>query len=232
MQYLQTAPELVLTTQKKAAWMNLLDVLSDLVDDYSINPAGGFGANNWMGYDVIRNGAPPNVAFKVYYDLRGTNHGAAAGVNAIVFDWDRGELTVPKIEYDYSAYANYVRVGGEGEGAAQTIAALQANIEELRRGGPFGRREIYVTGEGTNTSFLVTEGYRALVNNRPFTRVSARLASIPDKRYGLHWNHGDIVRIRMFGYEADCRVTQVHVTVSETGEDVEATVTSTRPWYE
>ncbi len=71
---------------------------------------------------------------------------------------------------------------------------------------------------------LTGEANAAVRNGRPRTIFRGKLLDTQDTRYGVHWAWGDFVTAQYQGYQIDCRVDAVTVTVKpgDSYETVEA----------
>jgi hypothetical protein len=145
--------------------------------------------------------------------------------NSVRFGFGLGNLAY--IAYEVSApTATTVAVGGQGEtGAAAFMAERQNTVEESS----WGRFEKLVARSGElDPAELADEGDQALAEGASTTRLASNTLDIPDQRFGVNYNVGDLVAVESWpGEEVVDLVRTVHLQVYPTsGEYVSATVGS------
>lgn len=218
----QADTSLLPSISKSFAWRNVLNVIKDLCDDAA-------GQGTYAAFDIVRT-SPTQMEFRTYRDVRGVYRGAGFfnGIQTgLILSPDNNTLSEPVLTYDYSDEANYVHVGGEGEGSARLTGQSIDPTAVLRS--PFARRELFLdsrNGSSTTTA-LTAEAARAIRENRP--RISFRGTLVENDfagvRYGRSYRHGDVVGVQWQGLQFDARVSRVRVTVDTTGERIEAQLT-------
>lgn len=212
-----TAP----TGDKAFAHRNILTVMQEVA-------AQSAQAGMYLSFDLAYAGrlgsGVPALTFKVAARQRGADRGAAS-VGRLVFSRQFGTLSDVAMEYDWTDEVSAVRAGGAGEGAARLFASSEDPSRILQSS--FGRSEDFVDQTGISTaSVLQREANEALWNGRPRLRMSGTLLEAPFARYGVHFNHGDIITVQEGGATMSARLSAVRVTVDASGEKVEAKVST------
>lgn len=131
------------------------------------------------------------------------------------------------IAYEVSApTATTVAVGGQGEtGADAFMLEVNNAVDEAA----WGRFEKLVARAGNgDTGELTDDGNQALGEAAATTRLASNLLDIPDQRFGVHYNVGDLVAVESWpGEQVVDLVRTVHLQVYPTsGEYTSATVGS------
>lgn len=137
----------------------------------------------------------------------------------VKFSLKAGNLSEVVLTSDFEKEVNVVYAGGSGSGAAQAVEELVADSQN--RGTAFFRSEEYQTFADLDGQLLLQEGKRHLAANRAKLTLRARVEDIPSCRYGVHYQHGDLVTVVTDDGTFDCHVYAVSVSVREDSEDVE-----------
>lgn len=203
--------------KKSFAWRNVLTVLQEIC-------AQSAGEGKYAAFDLVRL-TQTVMEFRTFYDVRGTYKGLGVSNGVplgIVVSPETGSLTSPVLEYDWSDAANYVRVGGEGEGSARLTGQSIDPIQIAQS--PFARRERFLDARnsGGDQAGLTTEAVMAVFANRPRLRFSGTIVDTASIKYGRHYRHGDIIGAQWEETALDVRVTKVKVALDSTGERIEA----------
>lgn len=145
--------------------------------------------------------------------------------DSVRFGFGLGNLAY--IAYEVSApTATAVAVGGQGETGAEAFMAERNNTVEESS---WGRFEKLVSRSGElDIAELQDEGDKALGEGASTTRLASNTLDVPDQRFGINYNVGDLVAVESWpGEEVVDLVRTVHLQVYPTsGEYVSATVGS------
>lgn len=203
------------TLTKQFAWRNVLDVMQDLQE-----AARAAGTEVFFDVVPIPSTTTMSFDFRTYTGQPGQD--LTTGANQVVFDQERGNMTDPFLEYDYTEAANYIYAAGQGE---ETDRELQEVSDTDRINESFwSRAEAYADARLEETANGVREEGRALLEkSRPTIRFGADAMDTRGTQFGRDWNWGDkvIARYRGFEFKALIRAVGVNVT-PERGEMVGA----------
>ncbi len=169
-------------------------------------------AQNYITFDVVCVG-PALFEFRTYKDRRGANRGRGSG-DPFVFSKDNKNLTGIVYEESHADERTFAYAGGKGEGVARAIASAASSgyIE----GSKWNRREVFFDGRATSDlTVLEAEADGALQKAKPKIAVSGNVVQAPGSRYALDYTYGSTVVISAYGYQMDCRLSTVHLTVNE-----------------
>lgn len=183
----------------RGRWQYLLPLLQELA------VAGGsdIGFRVVQSIDVV---ALPILKFQVYRAVDRTE--------SVKFSSDLGNLAA--FEYmSESPEANYVYVGGQGEGTARTIVERQdpdsiATWERIE-GEFIDRRDTASAGE------LAQAGDDALVQGQEKTSMSITPIDTPQQTYGTDYNLGDIVAIEWEEGSIQDAIREVKINLTPQG---------------
>jgi len=126
------------------------------------------------------------------------------------------------IEYDYEEEVNYMYAGGQGEEDERTIA--QVYDEARINASAWNRCEGFTDARDQDSSAKVADvGDAALEDGKPITRAGGIPVDTAGTAFGLHWNHGDKVRMKYRRREFDCIVRSTVLRMDDQGrETIEA----------
>lgn len=217
--YLTVAADLSLapSTNKAFSWKSVLKVLQALA-------ASSAQAGTYLAFDIV-SPTPTTFEFRTYTQQRGVDHRFPGGQNPVIIGRDFGNMGAASLKFDYRGEITWAKAGGQGDGSNRAVAPAQ---DSARIGAsPFGRRETFVNAtqyKDDSTGGLTAEANAAVRNGRPRTIFRGKLLDTQDTRYGVQWAWGDFVTAQYGGYQIDCRVDAVTVTVKpgESYETVEA----------
>lgn len=217
--YLSVAPDLGLapSTNKAFAWKSVLKVLQDLA-------ATSAQSGTYLAFDMVAP-SPDTFEFRTYTQQRGVDHRFPSGQNPVIVGRDFGNMGAASLKFDYRNEVTWARAGGQGDGTNRNTATAQ---DSTRIGvSPFGRREAFVQATqyvDDTSGGLTAEAQAEVRNGRPRTIFRGKLLDTEDTRYGVHWGWGDFVTAQYKGYQIDCRVDAVTVSVKAGGsyETIEA----------
>lgn len=155
-----------------------------------------------LGFRIVQNGA--GLEFQVY--------DPADRTATVIFSADLGTLAA----YDYSEdgpEANYVVVGGAGEGAARAFSSGGDGASIAR----YGRIESFVDKRDTgDTGQLDQARDEALTQNAEQTSLSATPVDTGAFRFGADYGLGDRVTVMVDGAALQDVVREVSVTLDPT----------------
>jgi hypothetical protein len=199
---------------KSFAWQNVFQALVEICEQSAGD--GAYGA-----FDIVKTGS--QLEFRTYYSVRGLYRGFGASNLVLVSD-KNGTLTDTSIIYDWSNSSNYIRVGGSGEGTARYTGQF-LNSPYLTSS-PFSRRELFVDARngGIDQTEVNLEAIREGFAARPKLRVSAKVINTESVKYGVHYQHGDVIACQIGSTVLNTRVVRVRVVADENGELVESSI--------
>lgn len=173
----------------------------------------------WISY------AGGSYTFHTGYPRRGTDKSSS-----IVFTVNRGNVKDYEYEKDTVDRANYVYVGGPGDGAVQTIGSVHKGAE------PSGwdRYEVYVSAENAEYASELSVYGSAYLDTfgSGLENVRFGVYEISDHEWPTDWDIGDLVTVYdpKFGHTTTAKVEEIAVTVNSEGvDDLRLTVGKPRP---
>ena len=202
------------TLTKDFAWKPLLTdagggVLSQLAD-----------AAREAGTEVFFDIVPDSVsATSITFQFRTyTGQPGQDVTSSVVFSQEDKNLLDPYMEYDYGDELTYVYAGGQGE---EDEREIQQVYDAARYGASkWNRCEGFADARDQETANGVREAGRAkLQENRGVVRAGGVPVDTEGTRFGLHWNHGDKVRVRYGRDEFDAIVRATVLRVNQHGEE-------------
>lgn len=131
------------------------------------------------------------------------------------------------IAYEVSApTATTVAVGGQAETGADAFMLEVANTTDETAWGRF--EKLVARAGNAEPDVLTDDGNQALGEAASTTRLASNLLDIPDQRFGIHYNVGDLVSVESWpGEQVVDLVRTVHLQIYPTsGEYASATVGS------
>ena len=198
------------STEKEAAYMNVLEVIDDLAEN---------SANNDINiyYDVVNYGSKFRLFTKI--DRLGVDR--TRGSNSpVIFSTELGNITDVKLETDYSDEKNFCYVGGENQDALRLIEEV-SDITRIAKS-PYNRAEVFHDARELGVpSVLQEEGSTRLEQHRPKIKVSARTVDTNLYRFGKDYDYGDTVTVSVAKSEFTCHVTSVTIKVTGGKEDID-----------
>lgn len=210
------------TIKASFAWDKLLSALQAIAS--TSLAAGIFGGFRFVQVNPI-SGA---LEFRTYAVSTGPDRratldglGVAAG---ILLTPENGSLVDAVTIEDYTETATAIVVGGEGEGVNRALGGARIPMVN-----PWGYREVFV--EKTDTQNLtLLNNYAAgqlQLRQRGKRQLTGTINETSDVQYGRDFGLGYYVTAEAGSFVADCRVTQVAVSVSQdSGEVIAASVVS------
>jgi len=207
------------TGEKAFAHREVMPVLQDLANQSA-------DAGVYLSFDITHQGwnsyGLPALLFQVFKGQRGVDRGATSP-NRLVFSRQYGTITETKIENDWTIMADVIKAGGAGDGAARIFEYASDN--SLVTESPFGRVEDFIDRNNiTLATSLQAEAQAQLRESRPRLRMTGTLMDTPSARFGVHYNHGDIVTIEEAGTTFSARLSAIRITMTDSGEKIDAKV--------
>ena len=192
---------------KAFAYRNVMTVLQELADIAKENGV-------YLAFDVVR-AAAATFQFRTYAGQRGTDHSRTSGDPRLVGK-QYGNLSEATFGTYRSDERNWVVVAGQGEGDART-RVYRWNYPRIGAS-RWNRREYFKDSrDDATTALLEADGDAALNEFRPRQVLTGRLHDTYGMMYGVHYQFGDILTAQAFGYNVDCHVSSVSVTVDQDG---------------
>ncbi len=164
------------------------------------------------GYRIRQSGT--NLEFQTYAPTDRTS--------SVIFSAENQTLQ----DYSYTAQAgtaNYIYIGGQGEGTARTIKEGFDGTSIVR----WGRKEIFKDQRDTNdTTTLDMSIAEELVTGSDIASVQFTPKDIPQQTYWAHYQTGDKVTVVIDGVSFQENIIEVECTLNEDGLTVRPLVGS------
>lgn len=201
---------------KAFAWRNVLAVLQDLQAD-------SFANGNEVFFGLV-DGGETTQAFRTWINQPGRDL-----IDKIVFSLERGNLSNPRLSYDYSDMATLVYATGQGQQSNRIVQAAEDDI--LRTISRVAHTEKFRHSSGDTIALVQSDANDELLRHRPRVNFSASISDTPLVRYGRDWQLGDKVTVSYAGIQLDTIIRSVRVRVEPSGQEtidsrVEATYTT------
>lgn len=199
---------------QRRAW----EVLFDVIFDCSVKGDIDFELYRFLDNTVV----PPSFVF--WPHRVGTDKSKTANFPTqpyILFTPQRANMRQPILTLNRLDERNSVFVLGQGTEGAREVLPVEGNTIP---DSPYNRIE--GTTDARDVSYGVTDGFLTAGNaflqeNEPqITFDFVPDLDSPQGRYTVDWNIGDIVTALYQGYEADFRIMQVSVSLTDDNEDV------------
>lgn len=195
---------------KAFAWRNVLKTLQEL-SQASMTATPIF-------FDVTWNGE--TLTFQTFKNLRGTDHSADSAYPVEV-SLERGNLTEPLLDEDWSNETSVIYAGGAGQEDLRLLTTASNSV--LISASPWGRSEDFVNASQCETAAaLQSEATAKLRQARGKVIFTGQLQDTDQCRYGQHWDFGDQLAVSYDGASFTCRVDAVQVNVSNGKEIIKA----------
>ena len=199
---------------KGCAWKPLLTdagggVLPALADASKV-------AGTSVFFDVVADSVSPTsitFQFRTYTTQPGQDV-----TSKVVFSQEDKNLLDPYLEYDYGDELTYVYAGGQGE---EDEREIQQVYDADRYGASkWNRCEGFADARDQEAANAVREAGRAKLNeHRGIVRAGGVPVDTAGTRFGLHWNHGDLVRMRYRNQEFDAIVRATVLRMNQQGSE-------------
>ena len=206
------------TIDKQATGKNLLETISDICGAYEYGfkftfTGTGFVFNLFKGVD------------------RSTGQTTN---NRVIFSPAFENLGNTSYSRDKSTYYNAAYVGGEGEGSARIIQAVQINTSAIG----YDRKEIWVDARQTSSdteggeltpiqyqALLTQQGQEELENHKELTEFSGEILDTNIYVFGVDYNLGDKVSVvNEYGITGTATVMEMTEVEDETGYKIYPTL--------
>ena len=202
----------VSATAKRAAWMNVGDVIRELADDATL---GG----SYLTAEVI---APTEstLEMKTYLDQRGVDRRFSTG-NNLLFSEARGNLANALLTVDAIDEKTHALAGGPSR---DWDASQVQYAEDTARMGesPFGRIETFVDSQATDSTGLLNDATAAVRAGRPVVGATAELQETDQCIRGIHYDYGDVVPVEVASVQYDMRLDVLEVSLQNGVESTKA----------
>jgi hypothetical protein len=197
----------------QCARRNLLETLQEVAE-----ASAQAGMPLWFDIVPTHSG---RFQFCTYVGARGTDRSYPAGLRPVLLSPDTGTLADIEQRLDYEDEATVIYAAGQGAESERLLAEVSDSARIA--GSPFGRRERLLDARHLATlTALAAAAEAALAAARPRRTLRAAVVDMPGMRYGQHWRWGDQVTAVIAGEPVACHIEEVHVTVTEEGEQVRA----------
>ena len=196
---------------KSFAYRNVLTVLQEIA-------AASAGAGTYLSFDITRVN-DSQLVFRTYMNQRGIDHRFPTSPNPVLLSPESGTLANASIKYDYTLEVTAAYAGGKGQNTARDF---EVAVDARAFSSPFNRIEAFLDMANADPTEIPAQLLAELWAGRPRKHFTGRIDESPGVRYGVHYGHGDIVTAAFRNQSFNCRVTPVHVTVSEQGEVIDA----------
>jgi hypothetical protein len=142
----------------------------------------------------------------------------------VVFSIDRANMAEPVRENNRLEEVTHAYVAGEGVGANREIVE-RSSLVDAQEDSPFNRIEDFLEASSeTSTAALMALGDAFLWENRQNIEFTFEVKPTPDCLYSVDWDLGYLVTGVHKDAIYDLQVTEVHVTVDESGEHIVPTL--------
>ena len=136
----------------------------------------------------------------------------------VLFDQQKGNMSKPFLEFDYTLEDNYIYAGGQGEGVArevqQVFDATRYDVSQWNRCEGFADARNQDAANGVRVA-----GRNILVVGRPRRKFGAVPLDTRGTRFGRDWDFGYKVRTRYRGEEFDSIVRTVTISVDSAAKE-------------
>lgn len=196
-----------LTYQRRRQEDNLLDVLQDIADgtkyDFSITHEGGAVFRFQGGMVGSDKSKETNYPFNPF----------------LLFKPMRGNMQQPRLVIDRYKEKNFIYVGEEGPDEDKEYVPV--SDPSAIGDSPWNRCEGVVDAQGESVDEILSTGAAELEANKAETDFSFEpVLTVSGAKYSDDWVLGDIVSVEWDDFTERARVTEVHVIVSDEGEQI------------
>lgn len=137
----------------------------------------------------------------------------------IVFSLERGNLSNPVLEYDYTNEINWVYTGGANQGADRIVHEYGVTAEATMT--PYARREYFLDARNvSNITELGELGAECYNKNKPRLRFGANLLDSEKLVYGVDWHYGDKVTASYRGQQFVGAILAAKISVDQEGTEM------------
>jgi hypothetical protein len=191
---------------------NVLAVLQEYAQSSTL-------AGTYLAFDIVSL-TSALLEFRTYAGQRGVDRRWPNGVDPVLIGPEYGNIAEARLTFDHTVEKTVVYAGGQGEGAARTVA--ESEDASRTAASVLGRREMFIDSRMTNDATqLADEADASLRSQRPKQSFSALLVETDGSVYGLHYGYGDFLTVQLRGQSIECRLDTVHVRLAERRENIE-----------
>lgn len=196
----------------KHAWDSVIETLNDLAD-----MSANFGTPLFFEIAPKINTRSVGWRFRTSINVLGADR-SSGSMNPTIFSKENGNLENPELTYDFSNEANYIYVGGEGQGEERKIEEIEDSARVNRT--PFSRKERFVDFRNMPSDEALSAKAGAELNNGlPSIRFVGSLKDTPQTIYGVDWEYGDKITISYQGISFDAWINAVRFSLDEEGNE-------------
>lgn len=203
--------------QMNIQYRNVLTILQDLAD-FSGWPSSD---TTWVGqpiwFDLDYRGDAKFV-FRTWGPNRGIDRTLGTAIAPLLFSREAGNLSNPRLKFDYTKEQNIVYGLGPGEGTDRMVdpendvPRERASIWNIIEGCTPATEETTLLG-------VAKRAYQAMQAARPQVIFEGQLVDTPQTRFGVDWGYGDIVSVRFQSMEFNGRVNTFNYSMTEDGRE-------------
>jgi len=196
------------TISKAFAWRNVLTVMQEIANASA-------QAGSYVAFDLTTDGSGGWI-FDTYDLQRGEDRRGT-----MVFGDTLGNVGGWTLTLDYGDEVTHVTCGGQGDGDQRLIATAQDDARIAAS--PYRWRERFKDATMYNESAgLSNEAHQELRTGRPRLLAQATIMQTETSRYGIAWQWGDYVTLRLRDVNLDARIDAVVIRVQHGTEDIQA----------
>lgn len=186
------------------SYRNLLDTIQEIA------------AATGVDFELTRQGTEGTVfTFRTAYPQLGSDLSST-----VVFATNYGNLLAPSYTNSRTEEINSVAALGAGRGAARSVYVLDDDSRIVES--PWNLREGSANGGNTaSVSSLISSAQEALAKGQPQESFDGQIIQTENYQYGVQYDLGDLVTLRIDDIERVKKITYVHVNVAKGKETVD-----------
>jgi hypothetical protein len=171
-------------------------------------------------FDIVSTGEAA-FEFKVFTRTRGTDR-SSISISPLYFSADENLSDVHLI-WDYREEKTFLRITGEGAGSSILRDTFQ---DDSRNYSIWGKIEEYITlgSDAGAASYFERKGKEILHGKRPKLQLTADVTDAPGSVYGLDYVYGSRVGAYVEGFEFDCVIDSVQISISDGKEKISSSL--------
>lgn len=188
-------------------------------------------AGTYLAWDIICTQPPHAGAFRLEFQTfvgqRGQDHRATSG-DAVQIGTDFGNLDNAEIDDDWTEEENYIRAGGQDNGAWRLYRS-GGDVVAMAES-PFNRRETFIDlSNVSDPTTLDDEIDAALKAGVPKPYYSGALISSDQTMFDVDWGFGDYLTAQAKGRSFEARVDALVVLFNSKGEAIKVFLNGYNP---
>lgn len=188
-------------------------------------------AGTYLAWDIVCTQEPNNGSFRLEFQTfvgqRGQDHRVTSG-DAVQIGTDFGNLDDAAIDDDWSEEENYIRAGGQDNGAYR-IYRSGGDVAAMAES-PFNRRETFIDlSNVSDPTTLDDEIDAALRAGVPRPYYSGTLIPQDQTMFDVDWGFGDYLPVQAKGRAFDARVDAMTVGFNSKGETIKVYLNGYNP---